>query len=353
MDPTILYFGQDVFTWFSGYRMRHFADQGLVAAIDGVWAKVSGNFTESFAKSVMGNDGHSYGVPVDFYPWGMFYRKSVWAAKGYEEPTTWTGLLDLCAQMKKDRLTPIAFADKDGWPAMATFDILDLRLNGYDFHMGLMAGKEKWDDPRVTALFEAWRKLVPFYTAGSAGLTWQQATDALVRKTAGMYYLGLFMTSEVARVDRTAIDDLDFFPFPYFGNAFDAEKAIEAPVDILMMSSSSKTLADDLENANAYLEFWAKGSTQMLMYEADNSYIPTASDVDVSKLDRLSRKAVSIVSQARRITQFMDRDTRSDFSGASGMQNFLLDFLKAPDQDLAKLQTRIQSYWDSLPADGG
>ncbi len=31
---------EDVFTWFSGYRMRFFASKGLATAIDDVWAKV-------------------------------------------------------------------------------------------------------------------------------------------------------------------------------------------------------------------------------------------------------------------------------------------------------------------------
>ena len=51
--------------------------------------------------------------------------------------------------MKTDGLIPLAFGDKDGWPAMGTFDILNMRLNGYEFHIDLMAGKEKWTDPKV------------------------------------------------------------------------------------------------------------------------------------------------------------------------------------------------------------
>ena len=35
--------------------------------------------------------------------------------------------------MKTDGLVPLAFGDKDGWPAMGTFDILNMRLNGYEF----------------------------------------------------------------------------------------------------------------------------------------------------------------------------------------------------------------------------
>jgi multiple sugar transport system substrate-binding protein len=340
----------DVFFWFSGYRMRFFADKGLATAIDDSWANVSKNFTAGFANSVVGNDKKVYGVPVDYYPWCVFYRKSLFSDKGYTVPTTFDDLLTLCAKMQKDGLTPFAFGDKDGWPAMGTFDIINLRLNGYDFHVNLMTGKEKWTDPKVTAVFTTWAKLIPFYTKGYAGLTWQQACDTLVRKTGGLYFLGLFMTGEVATVDKTAVADIDFFPFPFFGNAFDAEQALDAPIDIVMISSKSKTLTDDLVNAKAYCEFWAKGSTQMLMYTANNGFIPTASDADLTKLDVLTQKAVQIVSKAQKVTQFLDRDTRPDFAGANAMQSFLLNFLKTPTQDLAALQKSIQDFWDKLPA---
>ena len=131
----------DDFTWFSGYRMRFFAAQGLATAIDDVWAKVSSNFTGAFATAVTGDDKNVYGIPVDYYPWAVFYRKSVFTDKGYTVPTTWDDLKTLCTKMQTDGLIPIAFGDKDGWPAMGTFDILNLRLNGYDFHTQLLTGK--------------------------------------------------------------------------------------------------------------------------------------------------------------------------------------------------------------------
>jgi multiple sugar transport system substrate-binding protein len=67
----------------------------------------------------------------------------------------------------------------------------------------------------------------------------------------------------------------------------------------------------------------------------------------------LTKKAVEIVSSAKKITQFMDRDTRPDFAGANGMQSFLLTFLKNPNQDLTALQASIQKFWDALPAYSG
>src|SRR5437868_5406289 len=53
---------EDVFTWFSGHRMRFFASKGLATQIDDAWGAVKSNFTEGFAGSVKGDDGHAYAV---------------------------------------------------------------------------------------------------------------------------------------------------------------------------------------------------------------------------------------------------------------------------------------------------
>src|SRR6266699_6301651 len=187
---------EDAFTWFSGHRMRFFADKGLATPIDDVWDKVKSNYTDAFATSVKGNDGHVYGIPVDYYPWAVFYRKSVFAAHSYSIPTNWDAFVALAKQMKKDGLTPIALGDKDGWPAQGTFDLFNLRLNGYDFHIELLTGKQKWTDPRVTAVYKKWAELTPYYPSGFAGTTWQQAADTLVQKKSGMIVFGLFLSSE-------------------------------------------------------------------------------------------------------------------------------------------------------------
>ena len=169
---------------------------------------------------VVGNDGKVYGIPVDYYPWAVFYRKSLFTEKGYTVPKTWDELKALSTKMQADGLTPIAFGDKDGWPAMGTFDILNLRQNGYDFHVDLMAGKEKWTDPKVTTVFQKWAEIVPFHAKDYAGLTWQNAADTLVQKKSGMYLLGLFVSAQFqATKDPADLEDLDFFPFPTLGTA--------------------------------------------------------------------------------------------------------------------------------------
>ena len=91
---------------------------------------------------------------------------------------------------------------------MGTFDILNMRLNGYEFHIGLMEGREKWDDPRTKAVFELWKDLLPYFQEGSPGRTWQDAAKAaLVDKIAGMYFLGTFAVEQAG----DAANDVGFF----------------------------------------------------------------------------------------------------------------------------------------------
>ena len=109
----------DVFTWFAGYRMQFFAEKGLVGDISDVGQHH--RHERRHEEGVDRFDGKQYFVPITNYPWAVFYRKSVFQEKGYEVPKTLDDLNALGAQMKKDGLAPIAFGDKDGWPAMGTF----------------------------------------------------------------------------------------------------------------------------------------------------------------------------------------------------------------------------------------
>ena len=338
----------DVFTWFSGFRMRFFAAQGLATDISDVWAQVGGNYSDAFKVGSTGDDGKQYFVPIYNYPWAVFYRKSVFAEKGYTIPTTIDELKTLGSKMQSDGLIPIAFGDSDGWPAMGTFDILNLRQNGYDFHVGLMAGSEKWTDPKVKTVFDIWNDLLPFYQEGAAGRTWQDAAQALVQKKAGMYLLGMFVSEQFQEAGQAELDDLDFFPYPSLGTQYDAENALDAPIDGFMISANSPSLKADLDGAKAFMEYLAQPATQLTFISQAKGNIAASKSADTSGYTPLQKKAAELIGNAQRITQFLDRDTNPNFAGPNGMQAFLLDFLKNPDQDLDAFLGKIQGFWDTL-----
>lgn len=330
----------DVFMWFAGYRMRFFAARGLAGDLSDVWGRLSG-MSDAFRKASTGDDGKQYFVPSSYYPWAVFYRKSVWQQNGYQVPKTLDDLTALAGEMKKDGLTPIAFADKDGWPAMGTFDILNLRINGYQFHIDLMAGKESWTSDKVKKVFDTWRGLLPLHQPDSLGRTWQEAAQSLQQKKSGMYLLGLFVGQQF---DGADLADLDFFTFPEIDPAIGA-KALDAPIDGYMMARKPKQEA----NARKLLEYVGSKAAADITVKNDPSTLVANSEADTSGYSALQRKAAELVGSATEIAQFLDRDTRPDFA-STVIIPALQQFIKDP-KDIDGLTSSIENQKKSIFTD--
>lgn len=323
---------QDVFMWNAGYRMRALVEAGLVSDMSDVWATVGDNYSAAQKEASTAADGKQYFLPFFQFPWAVFYRRSLFEERGYAVPTTMDEFTALASRMQADGLVPLAFAAKDGWPQMGLFDILDMRINGFDHHMALMRGEEPWTGPRVAAVFEAWRALFPYLQSGALGRTWQQAAGAVVAKEAGMMYHGMSLGSEFT---GEAYDDLDFFGFPVIDPAIGAG-AIDAPIDGLMISSDP----DDRVAVNRFLEFMATGEAQMIRLQNEPSEVAAALDADTSLYTPLQKKAAEFIASAENVAQFMDRDTSPAFA-STVLTPALQQFIDRPD-DYATVQQQIE-----------
>jgi multiple sugar transport system substrate-binding protein len=313
----------DVFTWFAGFRMKAYASQGLSAQIDEVWAKIGDKLSPAFKTASTADDGHQYFVPLYNYPWAVFYRPSLWSAKGYTPPKTMDEWITLSKQMKKDGLDPIAFGDKDGWPAFGTFDYLNMRLNGYDFHVQLMAHKQAWDDPKVKQVFDTWKSILPYHAPGSLGRTWEEAATSVVAKKAGMYVIGSFVGQQWPAGDT----DVDFFPFPEVDSAH-GQDAIEAPIDGFMLSKKGGQNAA----ARKLIEYLGTGKAEDVYLATDSNDVAAATDASTGKYNALQKKAAELIGGAKSISQFLDRDADPAFANNAAIPAFQ-QFVKDQDVD--------------------
>ncbi|MCX5137439.1 ABC transporter substrate-binding protein [Streptomyces sp. NBC_00340] len=312
----------DVFNWFAGYRMQFFASKKLASPIDDVWDKIGDNFPDAMKSLSKGEDGKYYFVPLYTYPWAIFYRKSVFQQYGYEVPTSWDQFVALCKKMKKDGLVPIAFGDKDAWPALGTFDQINFRTNGYDFHVDLMAGKASWTDAKVRAAFDHWAEILPYHQEGAVGRTWQDAAQSLVAKKSGMYLLGTFVGQQFTNeADR---EDLDFFAFPEIDSAY-GQDTVEAPTDGFLLSKAPKNRSGAIK----LLEFLGSPAAEQIYLKSDPNVVAASTKADTSSYSALQKKAYDMISGAEHLTQFMDRDSRPDFT-ATVMQPALQKFIRDP-----------------------
>jgi multiple sugar transport system substrate-binding protein len=277
----------DLATWFAGYRMQFFAAQGLLEPLDDVWAKIGGNFNAATTSLCKGLDGHFYFVPIYNYPWVIFYNKSTFASKGYAIPTTWDAMITLCKQMKKDGLIPFAFADKDLWPALGSFDILDLRINGYDYHIKLMHNEASWTDPEVTAVFDQWRELMPYLQTGATGRIWEDGSKTLESKQAGMMFQGTNQIAAQYVSDSKNLSDLDFFQYPEINPAY-GQYYMDAPMDGFILPAKAKNKAA----AKTVLEYIGTGSAESSYLKYDEWDVGLVTGLQVPSYNQIQKTSV-------------------------------------------------------------
>ena len=329
----------DVFPWFAGYRMQYFAAQELLGPIDDVWA-AGVNVSEGFKLASTGQDGKLYFVPVTYYCWGIHYRPSIFAEHEWTPPTTMDELMTLGENMQSAGITPFAFGNDGRWPAMGTFDQLNFRMNGYQFHIDLMAGKESWTDDRVKAVFTEWVKLLPLHQETPNGRPWQEGGSAFANGECGMMTIGNFVGIQFPNGDTS---DLDFFPWPEMNPEFGTQ-TIEAPIDGWMMAKDPK----NPDAAKEFLYYYGSAAAQEVYLSKDPSVIGAAQDVDKSLYNPLQQKAIEAVSAAQTVTQFLDRDTSPEYAENVAGPAFA-DFVSDPssiDSILEDMQAQAEAIFE-------
>ena len=330
----------DVIPWFAGYRMRFFAAQELLGDITDVWdAGLNATLTEGFKVASTADDGRQYFVPWTYYIWGIYYRPSLFAENGWTPPTTMEDLQALASNMQDRGITPFAFGNDGRWPAMGTFDQLNFRLNGYQFHVDLMAGQESWTDERVKNVFTTWESLLPLHQENPNGRTWEEAAAGIVNKEAGMMTIGTFIGEVFPEGDTS---DLDFFTFPEL-NPEHGTGTVEAPIDGWMMARDPSNAAA----AKELLYHFGTAAAQEAYLAKDPSKVAPSQDVDTALYSPLQQKVLEAVSAAPSVTQFLDRDTSPEFASNVAGQAFA-DFLADPsniDSILEDMQAQAEAIF--------
>src|SRR5665213_1309586 len=325
----------DLATWFAGYRLQFFAAQNLLTPIDDVWDKIGANFNDAGKSLSKGLDGHYYMVPLYNYPWVVFYNKSVFTAKGYTVPATWADFLALAKKMKSDGLIPLAFADKDGWPALGTFDIINLRTNGYDYHIKLMKHEVPWTDKGVTDVFNQWAQILPYCQTGATGRIWQDSAKALENKQAGMMFQG--SNQVAANYAEANLPDLDFFVYPTINTAYGTD-FMDAPTDGFMLPKKAK----NVDAAKAVLGYIGTADAEAAFLATDKYDVGLANGLNAPTYSDIQKKAVVEIGKCKNVSQFMDRDTIPDM--ATAMIKLIQGFIDNPStSNIAALQKSAET----------
>mgnify|MGYP000681081001 FL=1 len=322
----------DLATWYAGNRMLPYVKSGLFESVDDVWENNGLNKSLASAAASMTIDGKKWGIPYTYYQWGVYYRKDLFAANNIAVPKNWAEFKAAGAKLKAAGITPITIGTKYLWTAAGVFDYLNLRTNGYDFHMALTKGEVSWTDERVMKTMNNWKELVDagFFLDNHAAYSWQEALAPMVQGKAAMYVMGNFAVAPLREAGLTN-DQLGFFQFPEITPGI--EVAEDAPTDTLHMPANAKNKVD----AKRFLAYLAQADVQTQMNETLGQ-LPINAD-SVAGSDEFLQAGFKMLSNTSQIAQFFDRDAPAEMAKA-GMEGFQ-EFMVKPER-LEKILKRLE-----------
>lgn len=309
----------DLATWYAGNRMAPFVNAGLFEDVSDLWAKEGLNDSFKSAAASMTMNGKKWGLPYTYYQWGIYYRKDIFAKLNIAEPKTWDELLKANATLKANKITPFAIGTKATWTTGGWFDYLNMRVNGYEFHMDLTAGKVPYTDKRVQAVFDKWDQLTKngAYLANHPSYEWQAALPAFVKGEAAMYLMGNFAVAPMKEAGLKE-DQLGFMQFPEITKGI--PKAEDAPTDTLHIPSKAKNKVD----ARRFLAYMAKPEVQTEMNKTLGQ-LPVNKNAKMPE-DVYLQAGFKMLSNAYALGQFYDRDAAAEMAkaGMDGFQQYMV-----------------------------
>jgi multiple sugar transport system substrate-binding protein len=293
--------GPDVITWQGGEKLYQFIRRGLIKPIDNFWqANALDHQFDLKAINAVSLNNQKYGLPISYYNWGFYYRKSIFNDLKLHPPKTWQELLDVCETLKKAGVLPIIIGTKNSWTASAWFSYITMRLYGIEYYYSLIRGESSYTDPKAKKIFKMWKVMLDanYFPEDHQQYDWNEIMPSLFRKISGMTLIGNFF---IADIPEALIDDFGYFNFPSIDPQ--VPRFEMAPLDLLMIPSYSK----NVKLAEKFLLFMSNKEVQSDLNEKFQM-LPTNVNAHI-QADYFTKVALTSLLTSQGTSQFFDRDT--------------------------------------------
>ncbi|MDG4647158.1 ABC transporter substrate-binding protein [Roseibacterium sp. SDUM158017] len=332
----------DVINWYAANRMEPYVDAGLFMDITDWWEAGDYDGLES-VRGAMTQDGRQWGVPYTYYQWGMYYREDIFDELGLSEPATWEEEVANCQAILDSGRKCYTIGTRFLWTAGGWFDYLNMRTNGFDFHMQLARGEVPWTDERVRETFANWRQLIDMgaFIDDHQTYSWQEALPFMINGEATHYLMGNFAVDQLRNGGLTD-EQLDFYQFPAINP--DVAMGEDAPTDTFHVASG----AQNVEAARAFLDFVTSAEVQTRINGPDGlGQLPVNANASVAD-DEFIQQGFEMLSENATggIAQFFDRDFPAEMAaiGMEGLQEFMV-FPDNLDDILERLEAARQRIY--------
>ncbi|WP_164084774.1 ABC transporter substrate-binding protein [Alteromonas flava] len=300
----------DIMLAYAGTQLSNLIQCEKLAALDSLWSEqqLGERFPVSI-QSVVRRNKHYFAIPMAYYQWGIYYRKSLFTQWNISPPHDWAEFVAVIQRLHEHAITPLSFSGGSSWSTLAWFDYLTLRLLGREHYLALLTGSAPFNSPQVIDVLQHWLQIIQLgaFDPIHAPLTWNGILPFFYRSKIAMMLNGNFF---LAHVPESIKADIGFFPFPRLKT--DMPRYEDAPTDVAVALKA----AIDKPYVKEFMLFLAELDTQTFLAEYVGKIAPH-NDFK-PRDDFFLATGAEHLANADGLVQYFDRETNVEFTRAAG-----------------------------------
>lgn len=323
----------DVMVIYGGEQLRSLAERGRLKKLDEFWSQ--NQLSDTFSRNTLVDIKYAnqiYALPLSYYQWGIYYKKSIFEKLNLTPPSNFNELLIVIKELRKNSYTPFTVSPVSSWTYLAWFDYLNLRINGLNFHRSLLQGKIDFTDSRVAKTLATWQMLLKADTfcCVTGSKNWTESLPLLYRNIAAMALMGNFI---MTAIPEDLKDDFGFFAFPEVDE--NIARFENVPIDGIAVSANLKMD----KNLQTFLRYLTQTETLQKFNEGMRRISPTVQSYQPQ--DNFTQIGIKHISGAAGFFPYFDRGTSYEFAMLA--QDVLLSFIQNPDS-IEEVQKRLEAH---------
>lgn len=236
----------DIYFAWAGQYAQKFIDAGAATDLTADLAKDGwGDSLIPAAVQSYTIDGKTYAVPVDLIAKFFAYNKKIFADNGVEVPTTVDALIQDCKTFSAAGVTPIAFGNQDGWPALHYLSYLNAAAVPADVLAADYSGKDpKFTDPGYVDALTTFKNIADAcFLPGVNGVQNTAARGGFTNGEAAIVFAetGQFQEfTEKGGAPKELADNWGYFNFPGIDGGAGVQTNVVGAPDGLLVNSKTE-----------------------------------------------------------------------------------------------------------------
>ncbi len=269
----------DVFICNPGPNMTQYVEAGIVADLTDILENQEKEWYDSFTDGIFERltyDGKIMGVPVNFAAACVFYNTEIFEQNGLEVPTTYEELLQVCAKLQENGVSPISCSANTAWCLSMVAGYLCDR-SGCELDK-IASHESNWTDPKFVEAATKLKELSAYFQPTAAGDSNDQATAAFYNGEAAMLIQGSWAIAQINGNNPEFEKKCGVFQFPEIEGGADPGRMI-VKTDNLLMSATT----EHQDAVIALMKMFTDETSQKYVAETAGKIPVTNVEFDLSK----------------------------------------------------------------------